>query len=580
MPGAIDNRRLWKRLFWPSREYERTWVSLAKIIGWPTFFIVAVTVIVLFANGTLPPRESYTVTIDQRANGDVSISENRCASLVECTVKSGDNLTIRVDAEDGYKLEDLDCPECRLNVLAPARTIEIQNIRGNLTITPNFRRAGTVRVDSARGGATCTVISDRQSGDTCTEFSGGEIELSAEPEIPEEDMSFEMWDFSSEAWTRGVDLTRPTIEVTVPSSLGTLRAIAIYSRQVELTIGSAPNGSVRADCERTDNCRRAEGWRTTVTATPDDGYEFAGWDCDGSCPSDRSSSSVELRIDRNTHITPSFREIPTFTVTLSSNGNGSASINDGRSCAGGCSFRRDTEITIVATPDSSRYNFDGWSGDSNSSTDEITVTVTENLRFVANFVIDTDRLTVEIDGEGSVETSEGNCTSSPCRFTVEDGTRVTLNARPGSGYDFERWSGDISGTNTSASITVTQNSEVTAVFKRLPVHCTGNDVRNVFYPSPLEDNGSGGTLRFDVVFNKACDTASFSYQLVFILATDFPRRQFSGNVGRNQIGQYVVQLGLGFNGCNPIQNALNREFVGEFRIDGRGYGREVLIKCL
>jgi Raf kinase inhibitor-like YbhB/YbcL family protein len=64
---------------------------------------------------------------------------------------------------------------------------------------------------------------------------------------------------------------------------------------------------------------------------------------------------------------------------------------------------------------------------------------------------------IEPAGAGSVSPSGGN---------YDDGASVTLTATPSEGYVFERWSGDVSVTSESFSITMDADKEVTAHFSK------------------------------------------------------------------------------------------------------------------
>lgn len=69
-------------------------------------------------------------------------------------------------------------------------------------------------------------------------------------------------------------------------------------------------------------------------------------------------------------------------------------------------------------------------------------------------------LNVEVVGEGSV-------TFNPERvgLTFATGTNVTMTAVPDSGYQFKEWSGDVTGTDATVSITVDGIKNVTATFE-------------------------------------------------------------------------------------------------------------------
>ena len=62
---------------------------------------------------------------------------------------------------------------------------------------------------------------------------------------------------------------------------------------------------------------------------------------------------------------------------------------------------------------------------------------------------------VSPSGSGSVSPSSG---------TYDEGTQVTLTASPASGYTFDHWGGDASGTSSSTTITMNSNKSVIAYF--------------------------------------------------------------------------------------------------------------------
>jgi len=69
-------------------------------------------------------------------------------------------------------------------------------------------------------------------------------------------------------------------------------------------------------------------------------------------------------------------------------------------------------------------------------------------------------LTVNTTGNGSVSLS-------PAGGTYNEGTTVTLTATPDAGWEFAGWSGDLTGTNNPATITMDADKTVTATFNQL-----------------------------------------------------------------------------------------------------------------
>jgi len=75
----------------------------------------------------------------------------------------------------------------------------------------------------------------------------------------------------------------------------------------------------------------------------------------------------------------------------------------------------------------------------------------------------------------TVNPSYGSISLSPAGGTYTSGTQVTLTAVPLSGYQFTHWSGDVSSTSPTITITVDSSKSVTANFKQTWVCPYGDD---------------------------------------------------------------------------------------------------------
>lgn len=66
----------------------------------------------------------------------------------------------------------------------------------------------------------------------------------------------------------------------------------------------------------------------------------------------------------------------------------------------------------------------------------------------------------------SVSTSiGGSVTQTPTKTIYTNGESVTLTAVPALGYEFDSWSGDITGTSSTIAVTMNSNKNITATFK-------------------------------------------------------------------------------------------------------------------
>jgi len=116
-----------------------------------------------------------------------------------------------------------------------------------------------------------------------------------------------------------------------------------------------------------------------------------------------------------------------------------------------------TNVTLTATPPSG-YTFDHWEGDASGTSPTITITMNSDKTITACFKRQTYILTMSTSpsGTGSLSPSSG---------VYESGAEVTVTASPASGYVFDHWSGDASGTVSSIRITMDSDKNVIANFR-------------------------------------------------------------------------------------------------------------------
>jgi hypothetical protein len=114
--------------------------------------------------------------------------------------------------------------------------------------------------------------------------------------------------------------------------------------QFTLTVSAGEGGTVSTEGGTYD-----EGTEVTITATPAEGYEFAGWE-----GNDSTEASLTVTLGANTTLNALFEAVVQYTVNINSDEGGSVSIESGL-------FTEGAELTIVATADEG-YEFLGWYG--------------------------------------------------------------------------------------------------------------------------------------------------------------------------------------------------------------------------
>ncbi len=145
-------------------------------------------------------------------------------------------------------------------------------------------------------------------------------------------------------------------------------------------------------------------------------------------------------------------------------------------------FVEGKELHLTATPADSSWLFDHWSGDYEGTDTTGTVTVTNDMHIVAHFSKKNFTLTVKTKGKGTVEQKIIK-NKAATQKNYDYGTLVQLKASPASGWKFEKWTGDLSGSKNPEQIRVKSPKKVTAVFKNaftlakngVTVQCTDAD---------------------------------------------------------------------------------------------------------
>jgi uncharacterized repeat protein (TIGR02543 family) len=118
------------------------------------------------------------------------------------------------------------------------------------------------------------------------------------------------------------------------------------------------------------------------------------------------------------------------------------------------SFSNGTSVSLKAVP-TSGYNFNNWSGDLFGTTNPTTIVMGCNKKITANFYQIRHSLTKQVSGNGTTTPILGD-------HDYIEGSVVNITANPDIGWQFDRWTGDVSDPN-AASTTVIMNSEKTII---------------------------------------------------------------------------------------------------------------------
>jgi hypothetical protein len=194
------------------------------------------------------------------------------------------------------------------------------------------------------------------------------------------------------------------------------------------------------------------GTSVTITATAASGYKFDHWT--GAATGTTNPVTITTG-SANSTVTAVFVPLTyTLAICVSPASSGSVTLNP----AGG-SYAAGTSLTLTATA-ASGYQFDHWTGAATGTTNPVTITTgSADSTATAVFV----PLTYILSTTAS-PAAGGTIALNPAGGSYAAGTSVTLTASPASGYKFDHWGGDASGTTNPATVTMSANKSVTAYF--------------------------------------------------------------------------------------------------------------------
>ena len=209
----------------------------------------------------------------------------------------------------------------------------------------------------------------------------------------------------------------------------------------------------------------------------------------------------------------------TYTLTLVSQGSGTVAKNPTNS-----SYPAGVTVTISATPNPGWY-FANWSGDANSTTNPLNVTMNADLVVTGNFVAyPTYSITLTTNGSGGIGLN-------PPGGSYLSNTMVTATATPAAGWVFTGWSGATTATTNPVSFPVDASGTLTGTLAQLPAFDT--------QPASIT-NETGSSVTFT---SHSVGTGPLSYQWYFsggLLNNSTSAALSLTNVTSGQAGNYWV----------------------------------------
>jgi uncharacterized repeat protein (TIGR02543 family) len=267
--------------------------------------------------------------------------------------------------------------------------------------------------------------------DTGPYYYGDVVQLTA---VPSAGWSFSGW---SEALSGCVNPATLTIT-------GNMSVTATFVQiNYTLTVSVVGHGSVTLN-NTGPNYHYGDVVR--LTASPSLGWSFLNWS--GNLIG--STNLGMLVILGNMSVTATFTGQDQYILTVNTVGSGSVSESPNQA-----TYAYGTIVTLTASA-SVGWSFAGWSGSALGNANPTNVNMTGNETVTATFTQNVYTLALFNAGNGAISLNK----TGPYHY----GDSVLLWALPSSGWIFQYWSGDLSGSVNPATMVMTGNFSITANF--------------------------------------------------------------------------------------------------------------------
>ena len=242
-----------------------------------------------------------------------------------------------------------------------------------------------------------------------------------------------------------------------------LICLAVESSECPRVSASPPSGgTISADPLPGTDGKYAAGAVVTLTAHAEAGYDFSNW---GGALSG-SANPTTITMDADKSVAAIFSQPPRYALTLSASPTAGGTISadplpgtDGKYAAGAV-------VTLTAHAEAG-YDFSNWGGALSGSANPTAITMDAD-KSVAAIFSQPPRYALTLSAS---PTAGGTVSADPLPGTdgkYAAGAVVTLTAHPAAGYSFSSWSGALSGSANPATVTMSGNKSVTAVFSQIP----------------------------------------------------------------------------------------------------------------
>ncbi len=294
----------------------------------------------------------------------------------------------------------------------------------------------TVNID---GEGEVNIVPDQEEYE-----EGTEVTLTAEPYFD--------WEFVE--WTGDYEGTEEEISLIMDQDYELTAHFEEIFVEYDLTIEAGEGGTTDPE---PGTHPYEEGEEVTITAIPDEGYEFVEWTGDY----EGTEEEITIEMDDDKEVTALFEEdVEYYELTVDVEGEGTVEVDPEQE-----EYEEGTEVTLTAVPEDGN-EFVEWTGDYEGTEEQITIEMDDDKEITAWFQEEVEyyELTVDIEGEGTVEV-DGEEVEGGETLEIEEDEEVTLEAIADDDWEFVEWTGDNEDEEAEITLTMDQDYDLTAWFQ-------------------------------------------------------------------------------------------------------------------
>ncbi len=392
-----------------------------------------------FFNSDLPiiPEDANPMAVNVTVVGNGTVTKDPDKSSYTC----GESVALAATTIPGWSFAGWSGD---INASTPNTSVTIDGPKSVVATFTQDQYLLNVNIDNDGIGGDANAVT--RSPDKATYVYGDVVELTAVPQPG--------WTFTG--WTGAVNSTSPTVSLTMFST----QTVTAHFKQdtYSLTLNTIHNGNGTGGTATVTPQKSAYLYGDVVTlrATPNAGWTFTGWS--GAVTS--TELETQLTITNDTVVNATFTQdqykINVKVTSIGKEGvGGTVSLNPNRA-----TYVYNDQVALVAQANSC-WSFDHWEGDLSGNNQVELLTVTRNMDVTAVFTQNRHTLTIN-------KTGPGNVVVAPNLAEYYCGDQVTLTAVPAQNYFFTGWSGDLTGAENPATMTIEKNTIIRATFSNNP----------------------------------------------------------------------------------------------------------------